>query len=185
VCANDASCTFHAKYICKPAKARWEHVSHQSHSCSWTRALHDKILGARKATDKLAAAVILKDTAVAANKASPSVATKKGVALAVEHLKLCKDHAKKTKSASASVSGTPAAPQTPQVVSSVWGLKPMMAAQMCQHMWAEGKEPKRSEIKSYLSTVMTTEPSDDFLRRVKSCSSEMHEEVCTAVVTCS
>ena len=55
-----------------------------------------------------------------------------------------------------------------------------MAARQCDHLWVDGQEPQRSEVKKHLSTIMNTEPTDSFLRRVRESSKEIHEEVCVS-----
>jgi hypothetical protein len=187
VCANDPSCPFHLHYNCHVAAECWRYKGHQDHNCSWSRAVHDRLLDVRKAEDEVKGATATVATAWEAVKVTKNAATKKGLSLAKEHLKLCEQEAKEfarlasarggSGATASDTAGSDKTAPASTVMGSVWGLKPTLAAELCDHLWENGKEPKRGELKKFLKTIMATEPTTDYLRRVRVASLALHSEV--------
>lgn len=110
-------------------------------------------------------------------KASKTPANTKSVELAKENVRLCKLAASET-----AAQGAPGAEDT-FVAGSAMGMKPALAARMADHLWENGKPPTRKAFRTYLTTVLASQPTADFVRRVADCSYSAHSEVRHTLVT--
>lgn len=175
VCANDPSCTHHIQFSYTGRDGGlWEHRSHRPHSCTWDRSVHDRALEGKNADAKVKAAMEQQVRAKAAAKESSTVASVKSVEIAKEHVRVCKAAAKKCAGKHSPGNGA----DHSIVQGSAVGLKPQLAARMADHLWDKGKAPTRKDFRTYLRTVLASEPTEDYVRRVADSSYAAHAEVC-------
>jgi len=174
VCANDPSCQFHVKYNFIHKKGVWEHQSDHAHNCTWNAAEHQKVLAAKTASSKVVDAREMWDAAKQLADSAANESNQKSLALAEEHLKLCVQREQHAITLAGAKTKQKQQQPTPHAA---WGLKPSQAAAQCHHLWAAGKEPGRSEIKKHLMTLMNTEPTRDYVRRVQQSARNQREEV--------